>query len=633
MSADNLTVFQRLNIVLNPFSKKSLSPQPGLEQEDGQRQILNAASKEETQVKNLQQQQGNFLHKSGLLQIFNSHKEKRIMYESSRLSQYYDYEAMDYYPVIGAALNLMSEECTTRGENGKMLNIYSGDKRVKAELENLFYKVLDIDTTLPFWARNLIKYGDNFVLLDLNDDYGVTGAIQMPNYNMERIEEEKDGEIKIKYLNKEKRNHEFTHYQIAHFRLLGDDRRLPYGMSVLDKVRRVFKMLTMAEDGWLVYVISRVAERRVYKVNVGNAAVEDIPNILNIVSQQVKKAPMVDANGDINFKYSVMSNDSDIFIPVRSDNASNPIDTLPGAQNTDKIEYILYLKDLLYTGLETPKSFLDFSADASAEGGGKNMSMLDIRFAKKINKIQQALIAELNKIAIIHLHLLGGDFAKNLDNFSLTLTNPSTQAEMLKIELMNSKLDLYSKLVQPSDTGIKPMSEVRAKKTILGMSIDEIKEDLMDQFDEMKIGDEIRGAGQLIKTSGFYDDFIKYRNSQALPDQQTDVGQVGGGEQATDNNAPLGADNAGGGEQATPSEKPQGETLSESHNRHSKRLNELLTELSTEYIAKKNNILGKSIKKNLLAEDKIKLIDLGYTKEIIERTPIQELRKILKENS
>ena len=567
---DNLTIFQKIDRLLNPFSR-SRHLMDKAEQEINQ-EILNSASPDEAMIKQLQHQQAKYMQGSSLMQIMSSHKEKRIMYESSRLAQYFDYEAMDYYPVIGAALNLMAEECTTRGENGKMLNVYSGDKRVKAELEKLFYKILDVNTTLPFWTRNLIKYGDNFVYLELNEKQGITGAIQMPNLNMERIEEIKDDEVKIKFVNKEKRSQEFTHFQMAHFRLLGDDRRLPYGMSILDKVRRVFKMLTMAEDGWLVYVISRVAERRVYKVNVGDAPVEDIPSILNIVSQQVKKAPLTDANGDINFKYSVITNDADYFIPVRSDNAANPIDTLPGAQNTDKIEYILYLKDLLYTGLETPKSFLDFASDSTAEKGGGNLSMLDIRFAKKINKIQQAILAELNKIAIIHLYLLGGDFAKNLDNFSLTLTNPSTQSEILKIELMNSKMDLYSKLVTPSESGIKPMSEIRAKKEILGLSIDEIREDLLDQFDEIKIGDEIRGAGQLIKTSGFYDDFIKYRNTLALQNQETSTTGVSGSEEEA---IPSPTDNASeAGAESTP------EPLSETNTKYIKRIDRLLEDLN-----------------------------------------------------
>lgn len=624
--AENLTIFQKIDRLLNPYSKSKVY----MDNTDNEikKEILNSSSQEEAYIKNLQHQQSKVLQSTGLMQIMSSHKEKRVMYESSRISQYFDYEAMDYYPVIGAALNLISEECTTKGENGKMLNIYSSDNRVKAELEKLFYKILDINTTLPFWTRNLVKYGDNFVYLDLNEKYGIVGAIQMPNLNIERIEDQKDNEIKVKFVNKEKRVQEFTNYQIAHFRLLGDDRRLPYGMSILEKVRRVFKMLTMAEDGWLVYVISRVAERRVYKVNVGNAPVEDIPSILNIVSQQVRKAPLTDANGDINFKYSVITNDADYFIPVRSDNAANPIDTLPGAQNTDKIEYILYLKDLLYTGLETPKSFLDFSSDQAKEGSGSNLSMLDIRFAKKINRIQQSLISELNKIAIIHLYLLGGDFAKNIDNFTLTLNNPSTQSEILKIELLNSKMDLYSKLVTPSQTGIKPMSEVRAKKEILGMSIDDIREDLLDQFDEVKIGDEINGAGQLIRTSGFYDDFIKYRNSLA-----TQGTENVGGEQATPETGGGGAEFGGSpeaGMESPESGAPEAAPapITESRIHHINRINTMLEELSHEF---KTKDIIENKKKKISKADKIKLLDLGLTLEQIENSKIEDLKKILKE--
>lgn len=621
--SEKLTTWERLRNTLSPSAQRNQITK-NIENNQ-EREILNASSREEAMVKNRERQQTTHLN-SGIRSIFSQQKNKRIMYESDRLSQYMDYEAMDYYPIIGAALNLMSEECTTKGENGNMLNIYSSDNRVKKELENLFYKVLDINTVLPFWCRNLIKYGDNFVYLDLQETYGICGATQLPNLDIERIEDENEGQIKVKYINKQKRSHEFTPYQIGHFRLLGDDRRLPYGMSVLDKVRKVFKMLSMAEDGWLVYIITRVAERRIYKVDVGNSPVEDYQDIIDIVANQVKKTSMVDHNGQINFNYSIATQDSDLFIPVKNGNSASPVETLPGAQNTDKIEYILYLRDLLYTGLETPKSFLDFSSDSTGDGGGKNMSMTDIRFAKKINRIQQALVSELNKFAIIHLHLLGGDFARNLDNFTLTLTNPSTQAEMLKIELMNAKLDLYAKLTTPSDTGIKPYSEVRAKKEILNMSIDDIIEDLKDQFDELKIGDEIRGAGQLIKTSGLFDEFIKYMNSKALPNQETTNGAEG--ENQADSNVTVPTDDT-----LPPNPTTDGANkLNEDFIFQNKRVNDMLNDLTEEFKKDKSAIIAKEVKKNISIKDKVKLMDMGYSKADIEKMKTSDLRKIINES-
>ncbi len=619
------TQFQSLGSILNPYKAKIVPIDNNISKE-----VLSTGDREAIEKEALTKAQQNYFTATNL-KVFSHAREKKMVYETSRVSQYYDYDAMDLDTRIGAALNLMSEEATTRGDDGKVLHIYSEDKRIKTELERLFYGILEVNTTLAFWARNLIKYGDNFVYMLLSPNNGITGAVQLPNLNMERLEEEKDGEIQIKFINREK-NIQYANFQIAHFRLLGDDKRLPYGMSILDKVRRTWKMLTMAEDGWLVYIISRVAERRIYKVNVGNADAIDIPNILQTVAQQVKKSPLVDPNtGDINYKYSLMTQDADIFYPTRSDNVTNPIEVLPGAQNIDKIEYLRYLEDLIYTGLETPKMFLSFSSDSGMEGGGRNLSMIDIRFAKKINKIQQALISELNRFAIIHLHLLGGDFAKNLDNFTLTLTNPSTQSDILKTELLSSKMDLYAKATTPSDTGIKPMSEARAKMEILGWSLDEIHEDLLDQIIELKIGDEIRNGAELIKSSKMYDKMINFFSigSQTSSGEggSSDTGGSGvGADQATTDLTPSTELPTAGGEG-----EPLKEIISNKNYRTNK-LDSLIESLNNEFTDKKKKIVGNTIKKNITPEIKIKLMDLGYDMHDIQRIKTPELIRIVNKN-
>lgn len=626
------TTFQTLGDILTPFKSKLTTNSNNINVNNNvelEKQILQAntnPSKSEIDAMALTKAQQIYLNNT-TLKVFSQAREKKMIYESSRISQYYDYEAMDLDCRIGAALNLMSEEATTKGDDGKVLHIYSEDKRIKKELERLFYNVLEVNTTLSFWARNLIKYGDNFIYLMLGQGNGITGAMQLPNLNIERLDEEKNGEILTRFINREK-NMQYANYQIGHFRLLGDDKRLPYGMSILDKVRRTWKMLTMAEDGWLVYIISRVAERRIYNVSVGNASAEDIPNILQAVASQVKKSPLIDPNtGDINFKYSIATQDADIFVPKRPGDTGNAIDTLPGAQNIDKIEYLTYLENIMYTGLETPKMFLSFSSESGMEGGGRNLSMIDIRFAKKINKIQQALVSELNKFAIIHLHLLGGDFAKNLDNFTLTLTNPSTQADMLKTELLTQKLDLYAKATTPSDTGIKPMSEAKAKMDILGWSLDDIHSDLLDQIMELKIGDEIRSGGELIKSSKLYDKLIGVFSTSS----ETTSGEGGNATSGED----IGIDQATS--EPTPStEIPSAEPIKEKfileNNKRTNKLDKLIEGLDKEFIEKKKDIVHKTVKKNLTPEIKIKLLDLGYSMEDINKTPTPTLVKYANKN-
>ncbi len=287
----------------------------------------------------------------------------------------------------------------------------------------------------------------------------------------------------------------------SHFRLLGDDRRLPYGTSMLEKARRIWKQLQLSEDAMLVYRVTRAPERRVYKIFVGNIDEEDVPAYVDEIANRFKRTPIVDPQtGQVDLRYNTLANDQDYFIPVRDENAPNPIDTLAGAANLDQIADIQYLQRKLFTALRVPKQFLNFD---EAQGEGKNLSLQDVRFSRTINRIQQAMLAELNKIAIIHLYLLG--FEDDLDNFTLTLNNPSTQAEILKIEQLQLKMTLYKDAVSDAGNGFAPMSMTRAHREILGWSDDEIKQDLLEQRIEKAAAAELENTGQVIKHTGMFD--------------------------------------------------------------------------------------------------------------------------------
>jgi hypothetical protein len=554
MANDNKTVktvYNKLADIFSPYhTNKSANATDNNDIEDIESYYINlkknpeeyvtASNEEELRKKALQMQQSGYFIKQ-YDEILVSQKNKTTSLESTRLLQYYEFERMEQYPVIGAALDLLSEEATTLNETGKVLTIYSEDKKVKEELERLFYSVLDVGVTLQAWCRNTIKLGDNFVYLLLQENKGIIGARQLTNIEVERVEEEVNDKFVVKYKNRNNngKTQELADYQVAHFRLLGDDRRMPYGMSVLEKVRKVYMILSMMEDAMLVYRITRAAERRVIKVNTGNIPAEDVPSYMQNVMNKFKKKRLVDnRTGEIDYKYNVATNDEDIFIPVRSDGAANPIDTLPGASNLEAISDVTYFRDLLFTGLGIQKSFLAFSSEnGGSKESGQNAAMLDIRLARKINRIQQSMIAELNKIAIIHLALLGGDYRNNLDNFTITMNSPSTQGEMLKIEQFSLKISAYQAATQPDqNTGIRAMSSVLAKKKILGMSEDDIMNDYIEQFLETKMGEELKNAGTLMASSGVFEPLLKYKNagfnmdqSPTQPGMNQSQGGMGGG--------------------------------------------------------------------------------------------------------
>jgi hypothetical protein len=515
MAKQQLTIFQRLGQILGPDGVKQKQSQPQTQRYNiGSGELLRTQDKAEYDRAKLQAQQNKLLGntwkkvESGLFQ-------QSINYETTRIASYADFEAMEFYPTIAAALDVMMEESTTLNDKGRMLNIYSDSKRVKGILEDLYFNRLDFHTAGPMWTRNTCKYGDNFVYLNIDDKNGILGAKQMPNYEMERRETglfdmisgrdtvNTDNDVtgdKVKFFWRE-HNIEFNSWQIAHFRLLGDDRRLPYGTSVLEKARRIWKQLILSEDSMLVYRVTRAPERRVYKIYVGNIDDADVEAYVNTIADRFKRMPITDPQtGQMDLRYNQLANDQDYFIPVRTEDAPNPIDTLPGATNLDQIADIEYLQKNLFTALRVPKPFLGFE---EATGEGKNLALQDIRFARTVNRIQQSILQELNKIAIIHLYILG--FEEDLDNFTLTMNNPSTQAEMLKIEHLQQKVTLLKDAVSDTGNGFAAMSWTRAHRDIMGWSDDEIKQDLLEQRMEKAASAELANSANVIKHTGMFD--------------------------------------------------------------------------------------------------------------------------------
>lgn len=261
----------------------------------------------------------------------------------------------------------------------------------------------------------------------------------------------------------------------------------------------------MAEDAMLSYRILRAGEKRVFKIDVGNLDVNDIEGYIQKVATKFKRSSQVGReNGNIDHRFNILGNDEDYFIPVRNSNAGTVIDTLPGGESLDKIADIEYLRDNLFTSLGVPKPFLGYQNTA---GEGKNLAQQDMRFSKKVNRVQQSIIQELNKIAIIHLYLLG--FEEDLDNFSLSLSPPSNQAEILKTELLQAKMQLYQDMTSIQDSGLAATSHTWAKKNILNWSEDEIVKDLENQMMERVVIQELQNATNLFSKSGVFEDVIQ----------------------------------------------------------------------------------------------------------------------------
>ena len=517
----DLTVWQRLS---KAFGPNSLLGQDIPTYRFDKKELLKTKDRNEYEKELLQSQQTLYLANQWQ-KIESNLYTQAIYYEPTRLAAFYDYESMEFTPEISTALDIYAEESTTPDENGHMLQIYSESKRIKGILADLFNHTLDINTNLQMWIRNTCKYGDNFVYLKLDPEKGIIGCVQLPNIEIERLErgmtpktpnsEVNPDEKGVRFNWKEK-NMEFNTWEVAHFRLLGDDRKLPYGTSMLEKARRIWKQLILAEDAMLIYRTSRAPERRVFKVFVGNMDDKDVEAYVQRVDNKT---------GNVDLRFNQMAVDQDYFIPVRDPAQTMPIETLPGGTNLSEIADIEYIQKKLVTALRIPKAYLGFEEPV---GDGKNLSLLDIRFARTINRIQKNILSELNKIAIIHLFLLG--FEDELANFKLGLTNPSKQADLLMVDVWKEKVLLYKDLVTEIPNSLAPTSATWAKKHIFGFSDDEITLDTQRQRMERAVAAELANTATIITHTGMFDNIDKlYKTTSGATETPPEGGAPAGG--------------------------------------------------------------------------------------------------------
>ena len=554
MNDKKLTVFQRLGRVLGG---EATSPTYIIDPKS-----FENLNQDDLEQKKLEAHQTFYLQNQWK-KIDNELYQKAVYYEPTRMASYFDYEAMEYTPEISVALDIFADEATTANENGKILNIYSESTRIKNELTTLFENVLDINTNLTSWARNLVKYGDNFVYTKIVPKKGIIGCSQLPNIEITRTEpgftqitshDEYQTEKITKFHWKDK-NIEFNSFEVAHFRLLGDDRKLPYGTSTLEKVRRIWKQLLLSEDAMLVYRTTRAPERRVYKIFVGNMDDKDVDAYVDKIANNFKRTSIVNStNGNQDTRYNPLAVDQDYFIPVRDPGLANPIDTLPGATNLSEIADIEYIQKKMLAALRVPKAFLGFD---ESTGEGKNLAILDIRFARAVHRIQKALIQELNKIAIIHLYLKG--YEDDLNNFTLSLTTPSTQADILKVQNWKEKIQLYRDAVSDAGNGYGAVSMTWAKKEILGMSEDEIKLDVQRQAVEKAGGEELKILAETIKQTGLFREI--YKAYKINPENMTTADSGAGGTDELGSELDTAIAGGGGGvgmDFTTPLETPEG---------------------------------------------------------------------------
>ena len=463
-----------------------------------------------------------------------------LSYQAARIELFRDYDTMDMDPIISSALDIYADECVTKNELGEILIIHSSNDNIKQILYNLFYDILNIEFNMWSWTRNLVKYGDFYLKMYISPEYGVYMVEPISAYNVSRVENSditNKNYVKFQInLPEGGRLEELENYQVAHFRMLSDSNFIPYGKSIIEGGRRVWKQLSLMEDAMLIHRVMRAPEKRIFKVDVGNIPPGEVDQYMQKLMDKMKKVPYIDEKtGDYNLRFNLQNMVEDFYLPVRGSDSGTSIEPLSGME-FNGIDDIEYLRNKMLAALKIPKAFLGYEEDLS---GKATLASEDIRFAKTVNRVQRILISELNKIAMVHLYAQGYKDSSLVD-FTLELTNPSVIFEKEKIGIWQDKVNLSKDMME---------TKLFSKKWIYE-NVFKISEEDSD----VQKNDLVEDAKQSYRFKQIEEEGIDPAKPFNKIKSEEDSGESGGGEMGSEPDAGGGPDDggsaggAGGGE-------------------------------------------------------------------------------------
>lgn len=472
-------------------------------------------------------------------------KEQNLAYLTNRRELFRDYESMDNDPIISSALDIYADECTKKNEFGKILNITANDAEVQKILNNLFYDILNIEFNIWPWVRSMCKYGDLFLSLNIEEDKGVKNVLPLSSYEtarLERFDPDEPTRVKFEY-DGVYGKHSFENFEMAHFRLYSDSNFVPYGKSILENARRVWKQTTLLEDAMLIHRIMRAPERRVFKLDVGNINPADVDAYIKKQQATLKKIPYINPQtGEYNLKYNIQNLTEDFFLPVRGGDSGTSIENLPGLEY-QTMEDLEFVQKRLLAALKIPRAYLGYEEDTS---GKAVLAAEDFRFAGTIQRIQTMFVSELYWIALIHLFSLGFTEESDID-FNLDLTMHSTVYEQEKIRIWQEKIRtasdaketqmisedwIYDKVFGFTDSDIKDQRKKVADDVMRFWRYEQIK---MEGNDPEKSGQNVQG-GQVV------DPFAEQPHFSGEVDEKSNPDNLKNGGRPRENQTKYGTD-------------------------------------------------------------------------------------------
>jgi hypothetical protein len=358
-----------------------------------------------------------------------------------------------------------------KDDNGNICAITVGNDDIKNEIEFLFFNrnMINLNKNGWSWFKNLCVNGDHFLEIIINPDNpeeGIYKTSNLPAETMYRIEttrgkliefqQSKEGPDYTALTNpidlSSDRDIEkstairFSPYQVIHFRI-GEDRKTfyPYGVSLIEPARSPAHQLRLMEDSMVVYRLARASERRVFYIDVGQLPPHKVDSLMDRMKDQFRKRKVAGGYGEgadkVDERWQPPAVDEDFWLPLRP-GSNTRIETLPGAQSLGEVDDAIYFRTKLFVSLNFPKNY--FSGD-DINITKVSLSSQDVKFARKIERLQASFEDGLYELADRHLTLRG--YPQELyKDLKIKMTPPSDWRELSRLDVINARLGVATQL-------------------------------------------------------------------------------------------------------------------------------------------------------------------------------------------
>lgn len=404
-----------------------------------------------------------------------------------RKARYAEYDRMDEDADIKAALDAYAEEVTQRNRDKNMTIWATGESEEMVNEIHDLLKRLKVEEWMYGLARSIAKYGDDFeqVYYDENGVYHVK-YIEPTRLDINR----NDQGMVTGYRIAGQTSSASTTVAIAqpwdfvHFKINGAIRD-GWGESMLAGVLKAWRILNMLETALALYRLYRAADRTIFYIDVGTQTPDQQYATVEKWRQTFRKRRWFDSSkNEIDFKQNPIDLLEDIFWPTAKDSPSK-VDRLQGSSNVGDIADVEMFRNKLRNALGIPPGYFGGSENSGMFNAASGLAQQDMHFARRVERLQDALIAGFTKLIQINFSVQGID--PNSMQFELRMEPLSYLSEMQRLEAINSQIMALQGLVQTFQMmGFDPVATAEfCLKYALHVSDDDLRGFLQSQIENM----------------------------------------------------------------------------------------------------------------------------------------------------